>query len=155
MRCVKYSVFSILCLIIVPVTAQESELDFLGTWELLSIEERTETGDWAQIRIPGGGRPVGIIMYDEHGTMAVQITTDPRTTETPAENPELVNGYIAYYATYEVDANAGTITHHRRSHVNSDLANLSVVRYFSFLGNTLTLTVAPEQSLRLNWVKMD
>ena len=92
-------------------------------------------------------------MYDDQGNMAVQITTDPRNTETSAERPEFINGYVAYYGTYEINADDGTITHHRRSHVNADIANLSVVRYFSFSDDTLTLTVAPEQSLRLIWRK--
>jgi hypothetical protein len=99
------------------------------------------------------GAPVGIIMYDALGNMAVQITGEPRGVETPAAQPEIVNGYVAYYAKYQVDSDAGTVTHHRRSHLNADLANLSVVRYFEFSGDTLTLTVAPDRNLRLHWVR--
>jgi catechol 1,2-dioxygenase len=99
------------------------------------------------------GRPVGVIMYDALGNMAVQITGDPRGVETPAEQPDIVNGYVAYYARYEVDSRARTVTHHRRGHVNPALADLSVVRYYEFSGDTLTLTVAPDRNLRLNWVR--
>ena len=52
-----------------------------------------------------------------------------------------------------MDPEAGTVTHHRRAHLNPDLASLSVVRNFSFSGDTLTLTVAPGRNLRLHWVR--
>jgi len=136
-----------------PMGAQVTAADFVGTWELAAIEAPTEAGDWAPASLPMSGRPIGIIMYDALGNMAVQITGDPRGTETPAEQPEIVNGYVAYYATYEVDPAAGTVTHHRRAHVNPDLGDLTVVRYFEFSGDTLTLTVAPERRLRLRWVR--
>ena len=152
-RYLKRTVSTALCLIIVPVFAQVPEASFVGTWELLSIEERTEAGDWIQARRFGESRPVGVLMYDGQGNMAVQITTDPRITTLSAERPEFINGYVAYYGSYEVNASDRTITHHRSSHVNADVAKLSVVRFFSFSDDNLTLTVAPEQSLRLTWRK--
>ena len=67
---------------------------------------------------------------------------------------EIVNGYVAYTATYDVDNSASTVTHHRRSHINADLGQLSVVRFYEFDGGTLTLTVAPERELRLKWLRL-
>lgn len=134
--------------------AQLSAADFVGTWELVSIEANSDTGGWAPAELPMKGQPVGIIMYDDKGNMAVQITSEPRGVENPAENPEIVNGYVAYYAKYEVDTQAGTVTHHRRNHINPDLGQLSVVRYFKFSGDTLTLTLAPDKQLRLNWARV-
>ena len=152
-RYLKRTVVTVLCLIIIPVFAQVPESNFVGTWELLLIEEKTDTGDWIRARRFGESRPVGVLMYDGQGNMAVQITTDPRNTTRSAERPEFINGYVAYYGTYEINASDSTITHHRRSHVNADVAKLSVVRYFSFSDDNLTLTVAPAQSLRLTWRK--
>ncbi len=91
-------------------------------------------------------------MYDTRGNMSVQISTVPRNTVISGD--EWVNGYVAYYATYEVDATAGTVTHHRRNHVNPDIGDLSVVRYFEFNGDRLTLTVAPERAVRLHWARV-
>lgn len=71
---------------------------------LSSIEAKTEAGEWVPAPLPLDGRPVGILMYDDEGNMAGQITTVPRSTESPADNPEMVNGYVAYYGRYEVDA---------------------------------------------------
>jgi hypothetical protein len=137
-----------------PLAAQRSASDFVGTWELASIEARSESGAWEAAELPLTGTPVGILMYDASGNMAVQITGSPRGTESPPELPEIVNGYVAYYARYVVDAEAGTVTHHRRNHINPELGSLSVVRYFSFSDDVLTLTLAPDRELRLNWVRV-
>jgi len=137
----------------IPAGAQHSAADFVGTWELLSIEARSETGDWGPWESPLPGKPVGILMYDNLGNMAVQITSSPRGTTTPPEQPEILNGYVAYYGKYEVDTTAGTVTHHRRNHLNPEIGGLSVVRYFSFDGDVLTLTLAPQRTLRLHWAR--
>lgn len=135
------------------LNAQQLAADFVGTWELVSVEKKSASGDWVpDVSVPG--QPVGIIMYDDGGNMAVQITSDPRVTDTPADSTEVVHGYVAYYARYEVDTQAGMITHHRRNHINPDLGQLSVMRYFDFSGDMLTLTVAPDKQLRLNWTRV-
>jgi hypothetical protein len=137
-----------------PLPAQGSAADFVGTWKLASIEARSEAGEWEASSFPFTGTPVGILIYDSVGNMAVQITGNPRGQENSPEVPGMVNGYIAYYGSYEVDPQAGTVTHHRRGHINPDLGSLSVVRLFSFSEDVLTLTVAPERRMRLNWVRM-
>ena len=63
-----------LLLAAIPAAAQHSAADFVGTWELVSIEERSETGDWEPWESPWPGKPVGILMYDNLGNIAVQIT---------------------------------------------------------------------------------
>jgi catechol 1,2-dioxygenase len=134
--------------------ARESAGNFVGTWELQSYEVRSGTDDWVLAPPVLGGEPVGILVYDDKGNMAVQITTNPRSVETPANNPEIVNGYVAYYGRYEVDTEVGTVTHHRRNHINPEIGSLSVVRYFRFSDDVLTLTFAPERQQRLNWVRV-
>ena len=133
-------------------TAQDADA-FVSTWELASVEARPESSEWSPWNSPMGGETVGIIMYDDVGNMAVQITSSPRDTVTPAEQPEILYGYVAYYGRYEVDSVAKTVTHHRRNHLNPDIGALSVVRYFEFKGDTLTLTLAPQRTLRLKWVR--
>ena len=134
--------------------AEQATSDFVGSWELESIEARTEAGEWVPTSFSLGGQPVGLIMYDGRGNMAVQITSIPRSDATPGQSTEVVNGYAAYFGTYEVNAAAATVTHHRRHHINPDLEGVSVVRHFHFSGNRLTLTVAPEKELRLSWVRI-
>jgi len=141
------------CLFGSPATAQQSASDFVGTWELMSIERRSEAGDWVPATYPGSAQAVGILMYDDKGNMAVQLTTSPREVRLP-DSMGFVNGYEAYYGRYEVDAGAGTVTHHRRNHLNQDLCCPSVVRYFQFSGDVLTLTIAPRQQGRLKWARV-
>jgi catechol 1,2-dioxygenase len=137
-----------------PRAEQRSTGDFVGTWELASIEEHNDAGELEVADLPMTGTPVGVTMYDRAGSMAVQITGNPRGRDTSSEMPMMVNGYIAYYGRYEVDAQAGTVTHHRRGHINPDLGSLRVVRDFSFSGDVLTLTLVPERRTRLNWVRL-
>lgn len=136
------------------VLAQTSVADFVGTWELASIERRSETGEWVQSLLEECGTPVGILMYDDKGYMAGQMTMSPRSTDCPADRPNWVNGYTAYYGTYEINLEEGTVTHHRRNHINPAVGNLSVQRYFRFEGDMLTLTIAPERLARFNWVRV-
>ena len=76
-----------------PIVAQHSAADFVGTWELVSIEVLTESGDWVPSSLTMDGTPVGLIMYDDKGNIAVQITTSPRSEENPPDIPEIVNGW--------------------------------------------------------------
>jgi hypothetical protein len=153
-RYLKPAVLGFFCLFIVPVFAQTSASSFVGTWELLFVEERNDTGDWVSAPRFGESKPTGILMYDDKGNMAVQITTNPRFTGWSSERPEMVNGYVAYYGTYEINADGGTITHHRLSHSNVDVAHLSVVRNFTFSDDANTLTLAPGENFRLTWRKV-
>jgi hypothetical protein len=136
------------------VRGQDSPSDFVGSWELVTIEVRAEAGEWAIWSLPRFGTPVGLLMYDDFGNMSVQITGTPRSTENPPENPGIVHGYVAYYGRYEVDAEQGTVTHHRQNHLNPEMGSLSAVRYFEFSVDQLTLTVAPEGGMRLIWRRL-
>jgi hypothetical protein len=146
----------LLLIILLPacISKLEPDANFVGTWELSSIESKSETGEWVPVKYPENAKLIGILMYDDSSNMAVQITTNPRLTEAFDENPEIVNGYIAYYGKYEVDSSVGTVTHHRLNHINPEVGKLSVVRYFQINDDVLTLTVAPEQIQRLNWIRV-
>ena len=134
--------------------SDESDM-FVGTWLLQKIEQKNESGDWLLSELLGPD-PLGILTYDAHGNMAAQLARRDRSISDPEGAPsELVNGYVGYFGTYEVDSTAGTVTHHRSAHVNAELGHLSVVRYFQFEGDTVTLTVAPERNIRLLWKRED
>ena len=147
--------FCLLCFVAAPPKAECLEADFVGTWELQSIEVKGGNGEWTAARMPEDDqRPVGVLMYDDKGNMAVQITTEPRHVETPEDNPEVIHGYVAYYGKYNVDAKAGTITHRRQNHINPSIGKLDVVRYFQFSGDILTLSPAPQKTMRLKWKRI-
>src|SRR5262245_54322025 len=77
---------------------EELRKPFVGTWRLVSIEGGSQTND-------RGPRPTGVIMYDQHGLMNVQIMPDrprPKWTGTPTPDQALqaMRGYTAYWGTY-------------------------------------------------------
>jgi hypothetical protein len=83
----------------------------IGTWRLTSIN------GGAGLASNRGNKPTGIIMYDPHGLMNVQIPPDrPRPKWTGAPTPEqaleAIRGYTAYWGTYTIDEKAQTVTHH-------------------------------------------
>ena len=111
---------------------------FVGSWRLVSIEG----GNNPTTR---GPKPTGIIMYDAHGNMAVQIQPDrqrPAYTGTPSpeQMAERMRGYTAYFGTYAIDEQAGTVTHHRQGML--DAGAVDFVRKFALTpdGNRITLT---------------
>jgi hypothetical protein len=138
----------------VSVADTDENDQFVGTWFLQEIRARTEGGEWVESEVLGRN-PFGILIYDKTGNMAVQIARRDRSITVEEEAvDEIVNGYVAYTARYDVDNSASTVTHHRISHINADLGQLSVVRFYEFDGDTLTLTVAPERELRLKWLRV-
>src|ERR1700691_952366 len=75
---------------------------FVGTWKLVSISS-------SESRL-FGERPVGILIYDADGHVAVQIMRNPRPDissgpgfPTAKEVQIAYKGYYAYYGTYEVN----------------------------------------------------
>ena len=111
---------------------------FVGSWRLVSIVG----GDNPTNR---GTTPTGIIMYDAHGNMAVQIVPDrprPTYTGTPTADQaaERMRGYTAYFGTYTIDEKAGTVTHHRQGMLDAGVVDF--VRAFALTpdGNRITLT---------------
>ena len=111
---------------------------FVGSWRLVSIEGGNNPAT-------PGSKPTGIIMYDAHGNMAAQIQPDrqrPTYTGTPSveQMAERMRGYTAYFGTYTIDEQAGTVTHHREGML--DAGAVDFVRKFELTqgGNRITLT---------------
>ncbi|MET0983949.1 MAG: lipocalin-like domain-containing protein [Steroidobacteraceae bacterium] len=96
------------------VTAAQA---LIGTWKLLAFEDRSDKGE---PRYPYGVHPQGLLIYDATGHMAIQIMKVPHPKVasgdeehvTAAEKAALFDAYTAYFGTYEVDVERGTVTHH-------------------------------------------
>ena len=89
---------------------------FLGFWRLVS--------------------PVsdGMICYHPDGEMAVQTAPRrprPRSGDkpTPAEALAAIDGYVAYFGTWSIDAVARTVTHRQRATVQPGAPAVLVRRY--------------------------
>jgi hypothetical protein len=78
----------------------------------------------------------GILYYDPSGAMSVQSA--PRRARnrqgaqpSPQEALDAIDGYVAYFGTYAVDATAGTVTHQQIATVQPGPA-ISLVRAYEF-----------------------
>jgi hypothetical protein len=112
---------------------------FIGTWKLVSIESE-------ESRL-FGDRPVGILIYDADGNVAVQIMRNPRPSRAggpafpPAKEVQVAyKGYYAYYGTWEVNEQQGTIVHHLEGSLRPGDVGKDFVRAYKFTGNRLALT---------------
>ena len=125
--------------------------DFMGTYDLVRFESPDESGEWVTSTDPFGPGPLGIIMYDGVGSMSVHVVRQDRDAEDAI--PGIVNGYMAYYGRYEVDAARGIVTHRREGHIDPNQADQEAERGFEFNGDLLILTVEPARQLRVIWRK--
>jgi hypothetical protein len=95
-----------------PSFTQSDRDKFIGTWRLLSIQDPNPTADKPD------KDPVGYIMYDSTGHMAVQIMWRPdrpkfkagsQAQGTPEEIRAAFIGWGAYFGTYEVNEQEGIV----------------------------------------------
>jgi hypothetical protein len=116
---------------------REATRRFFGAWRYLGsfIDGKLRPGR--------GAHPRGVIIYDASGMMAVHITPDrPRSKAGPEPTGEeaqnALAGVIAYFGTYTIDEQAGTVTHHRTATVQPGDGG-DVVRAYEFRGDRLIL----------------
>ena len=122
---------------------------FQGTYDLVRVESLSGSGEWVTSTDLFGPDPLGIIMYDGVGSMSVHIVRRDREAE--GRTSSMVNGYMAYYGGYEVDAERRIVIHKRQGHIDPDQATQEAERGFEFDGDFLILTVEPARRLRLFW----
>jgi hypothetical protein len=79
--------------------------------------------------------------------MSAQLTADPR----PPDSAEVIGGYVSYFGDYEVNLTEGTVSHRRIGHLDPDMVDTTVKRFFEFDGDLLRLIPAPARTLRLTW----
>ena len=64
-----------------------------------------------------------------------------------------MRGYVAYFGTWSIDEQAGTVTHHREGALNFDVVDY--VRRYSFDGKDhLTLAPVDRPGLSLLWERV-
>jgi lipocalin-like protein len=124
--------------------------ELVGTWRLTSIEEKqanrgvVDPPQWAR-------NPVGIIIYDAKGNIAVQIMNSGRVKFTSQSSDKVTveekaaayDGYLAYFGTYEINEKEGFIIHHLKGHLSPNPVGTDFKRDFEYLGDRLILSTAP------------
>ena len=124
-----------------PAAPQASLRDELvGTWKLESRVIRHADGSTNLDPEFGKQYPIGYIMYDRTGHMAVQFMGINRPDTRSSA------GYEAYFGTYTVDgrANPPTVTHHIEGSLRPGGVGKDFTRDLLLKGDSLTLVVHTE-----------
>jgi hypothetical protein len=136
---------------------------FVGTWKLVGVEQRNAAGEVVPPAAPqsSGRPPLGVIIYDAAGYVAVTIMPSERkkyaaAQPTDEEATAALAGYAAYFGTFTINEAEGVVTHHLQGSVNPAMA-AEQKRGFELSGNRLTLKPPPgpggTQS-RLTWERL-
>jgi len=118
----------------------------IGTWRLVSREDRTLDGE-PRIDPVLGPDPVAILVYDEGGNFAAQfmrrdrsmISMPPSMTAPGGNNSTSVNGYDAYFGVYTVDEASGTVTQTLLGALSAADVGKVVTRELRMIDGTLTI----------------
>ncbi len=124
-------------LLTVRVAAQQTAT-VIGAWRLVSFEQPDSNG---RIRPVWGAKPLGLVIYQEDGTMAAQLFDERRPplqaagerTSSEAAKAAAFVGLSAYYGTYTIDSVGKQVTHHVEGAWNADWIGRDVVRAYRFL----------------------
>jgi hypothetical protein len=122
----------------------------MGAWRYVGT--RIHGHNWDR-----GANPKGMIYYGPHGEMAVQIAPDVERTRagdvmTPDEAFRALKDYIAYFGSYSIDEDAGTVTHHRVATIQPGDSG-DFVRRVEFIGDRLVLR-PPDSTLEVTWERI-
>ncbi len=87
----------------------------VGSWELLSRIDRTQSGE-QRTELSLGSDPIAFLVFDRAGHFAAQFMRrdrnnigDSRTASPATNNSRARGGYDAYFGTYAVDADDRTV----------------------------------------------
>lgn len=112
----------------------------IGTWELLSREDRDAAGEI--IPEPAlGSDPLGLLIYDPAGRFALQLMRRARSGSVKG------CGYDAYFGTYVVDDKRVVVTQTLQAALAVEHVGAVVTREVSIEGDALTI--------RLNTTNVD
>jgi hypothetical protein len=120
---------------------------FVGAWKLVSIEQRNAKGEVVPPANPGRPAPVGYIIYDAAGYVAVGIMPSGRAKyaaaqPTAQEALAAMTGYAAYFGTFNINEAEGFVTHHLQGSLNPGMG-AEQKRFFELSGNRLVLKPPP------------
>lgn len=133
---------------------------FVGVWKLIACERKFKDG---RVDYPYGEKPVGRITYDKAGRMSAQLmrpgrrsTVVPGMTFTTSdigveEIREAVNGFTAYFGTFDVYESARTVVHHVQASLVPSWVGTDLKRTYRFDANRLVLTAVTTNVTELAW----
>ncbi|OJH34923.1 lipocalin-like domain-containing protein [Cystobacter ferrugineus] len=137
----------------------------VGTWQLISVEGHLPDGSRDH---PYGQNPLGVLMYDRPGNMAVQIMGRNRPPFKSAdlkggsaqETKNALDGVAVYFGTYETEEQTDTVLHHITGSVFPNWIGSVQRRKATVEGNRLILRTEPllmggsESVVVLEWQRL-
>ena len=118
----------------------------VGTWRLVGAQRQAVDGS-GEITYPRGTRPSGYIIYDAGGMMYVQIMNSDEVRP-PKSGPrqlsaedqtEAFSSYTAYFGTYTIDEEEGSVIHDPQANTNPRLVGDARKRFLEITPDTLEL----------------
>jgi hypothetical protein len=121
----------------------------VGCWTMVEAWDMDDPGKPGK-SYPWGNLPLGYWVYDSAGNVSVQISLNPPLsnlgdswwTATPPPVDEMVdsfNNYMAYFGTYTVDYDSGTVTHNVTTDVLRQYTGTVQSRPFRIVDNELLI----------------
>lgn len=111
----------------------------IGSWRLVSASYERD----GRAAFPFGRSPVGLLIYDEHGNMSVQIMhrhyTDSGHTRNTGQRAAFA-GYLAYFGACEISEAEKLVRHYVRGSTLRHWVGSVQERTYELSGNRLTLS---------------
>ena len=128
--------------------AEDEAEKFRGHWRLVSYENFAEDGSVTKRDMSGR------IMYDGRGNMSAQLM--PQGENLRSENRR-TRGYVAYFGSYDIDVERGTVTHRPEGSNIFRWVGGELLRYYSFSDGKLELSLKNEERVTgtLTWERID
>ena len=111
---------------------------FLGSWELVEWVATNQRGETTH---PYGENAQGQVTYTADGRMSAHLMRPPAD---PSDAPPQ---HLAYWGTFTLQADAGTVTHHVIGADRADWIGSDQVRQFRFEGRDLLVLSLGQQHL--------
>jgi|GEM_PF-491012 len=127
------------------VSNEQTNKLFIGTWKFISLTGKNLEGD---IFHPYSEDLYGRLMYDSNGNMSVFLMRPNRPKfaagdiykGTPEEIKFAFENFDAYYGTYKIDKDKGTVIHHIEGSRFPNWEGSDQIRYYKFSNDTLSLS---------------
>lgn len=133
-------------------STSSARAQLIGSWRLVSRQSTRANGE---VETDAGlsVTPLGILIYDQSGHVAAQLSRRDRTlailpeecqaaitTKGTPDTAQTILGYDAYFGTYKVNESDGTVTHHLEAALFPGDIGKDIERHFAISGDQLTIT---------------
>jgi hypothetical protein len=127
-----------------PMDGRRLSATLHGTWQLQSRIDVTAAGE-RRPELSLGEDPLAILIYDRSGHFAAQFMRRDRSIDVPdgpsgaKNNSRAQGGYDAYFGTYTVDDDRGTVTQHLLGALSRENVGAILTRAMNVQGDTLVI----------------